>query len=81
MPKKSSEQKKINLTVMNNQIQKRALCGYFACDFATALRFNVDIEKLNFNESFLISLDSLYKRKKKRQCFNVSISYNQYNCK
>jgi len=55
MPKKSNEQKIIKITIMKNQIQKKALCGYFACAFATALCFNVDIEKLIFTESFLTS--------------------------
>ena len=39
----------IKVKIKRTQIQKKSLCGYFACAFATALCYKIDIETINFD--------------------------------
>ena len=55
MTQTERDQPYIIARVRKTQVQKRTWCGYFACAFATALCFNIDIEKITFNTDELLS--------------------------
>ena len=48
------DQSHIIARVRNTQVQKKTLCGYFACAFATALCFSIDIERIKFDTEKLV---------------------------
>ena len=54
MPSSIEERPIIKMRVQKTQKQRRSLCGYFACAFATALCNEIDIETLQFDENEMI---------------------------
>ena len=71
----------IKVKIKRTQIQKKSLCGYFACAFATALCYKIDIETINFDiEKLLLKkLASLLTSRKFSLRSNDSSNINNIN--